>query len=401
MYQNLKTIGIVKIFLIEIFILLAFTTYSQEQTKIFCNDKDSTFENLQLFVKDKQIVAIGEATHNSKEFYEFRAKFSSLLIEKDSFKTIALEVGFSEVNKLNEYINSTNNDSIDIVEAIKDMKYWLYQTEEFKDFVNWVKVYNKINNNVITFYGVDVLFLDSTIGLLQSSLKTNNINKYELTLENIKNKYSNFYEVRAYPQKIYFTKKLEEILEYINIEDTTLMNQKTKELNVLRVKQLIYGLNSKKIGNRDYYMCKMLEEYIINNKTKKIIYWAHNDHVINSLKFKSSGYFLKEIYKNNFFTIGQFFLEGYFNAYNEKNMKFERMHVDKDKSLEYDFYSNCTNGYFFTNQSVFDKNYSFYSIGSSYKYGINTYSFVNLKDDFDAVVFYRFINSSNSFKKLF
>ena len=91
---------------------------------------------------DKSIIALGEATHGTAEF--FNAKFSMFkyLVEKHDFKILAIEADFGESLLINDAIQRGATEEIEDLMRTK-MIFWTWRTEEVKNLLEWMSEYNK------------------------------------------------------------------------------------------------------------------------------------------------------------------------------------------------------------------------------------------------------------------
>jgi erythromycin esterase len=59
-------------------------------------------------IGDSRFVLLGEASHGTAEFYEWRAEISKRLIAERGFNVIAVEGDWPDLYRLNKYINGIN-----------------------------------------------------------------------------------------------------------------------------------------------------------------------------------------------------------------------------------------------------------------------------------------------------
>jgi erythromycin esterase-like protein len=114
-----------------------------------------------------RFVLLGEASHGTHEFYEFRAEITKRLIEEKQFSAIAVEADFPDAYRVNRYIRGTGNDTT-AEEALSDFSrfpLWMWRNADFLDFVGWLRAHNDelSAHNRIGFYGIDLYSLHSSI----------------------------------------------------------------------------------------------------------------------------------------------------------------------------------------------------------------------------------------------
>lgn len=105
-------------------------------------------------VGDAKIVGLGEATHGTSEFVSLRVRLIRLLIEDAGFRQIALEAPWTGIELVNQYVQGESDDG----EAARNgLSYFMFQNEEFWEFVGWVREYNATVDAAerIHFTGID------------------------------------------------------------------------------------------------------------------------------------------------------------------------------------------------------------------------------------------------------
>jgi erythromycin esterase-like protein len=123
------------------------------------NEKD-----LDVLIKeigDARVVLLGESTHGTHEFYQWRSAITKKLIEEKSFDFIAVEGDWVDSYKVNQFIKGQKQDSLAIIELLKQYDRWpssMWRNYETAGLVQWLNGYNQniISKNKIGFYGLDV-----------------------------------------------------------------------------------------------------------------------------------------------------------------------------------------------------------------------------------------------------
>lgn len=79
-------------------------------------------------VGNSKIVAMGEATHGTKEFFQLKHKIFRYLAEKHNFRIFAFEADMGEAIYLNKYVQGGSGD---IAQIMADkMHFWTWKTQE-------------------------------------------------------------------------------------------------------------------------------------------------------------------------------------------------------------------------------------------------------------------------------
>ena len=107
-------------------------------------------------IGDARMVALGESRHDTKEQFEARASLSRTLIEQLGFRTLILEESFSHCLALDEFVTSGEGE---IRSVLNELAGWyLWDTEEMVEFVNWVRLFNETlpRDQMVRIFGMDI-----------------------------------------------------------------------------------------------------------------------------------------------------------------------------------------------------------------------------------------------------
>ncbi|WP_033543000.1 erythromycin esterase family protein [Planococcus sp. CAU13] len=114
-------------------------------------------------VGDAKIVLLGEATHGTSEFYEWRAELSKRLIREKGFSVIAVEGDWPSAYQVHRYINNFSDGDETarnlLAQSFTRWPTWMWANEEIADFIDWLKDFNAAENKNTGFYGIDVYSL--------------------------------------------------------------------------------------------------------------------------------------------------------------------------------------------------------------------------------------------------
>jgi erythromycin esterase len=117
-------------------------------------------------VGDARVVAIGESTHYTHEFYQLRHRLTRYLIERLGFTAIAFESGFSEAFVTDEWIAGGPGQLAHVQAA--GLTYLFGECAEMADMLSWLRGLNTGRPRPVRFYGVD---LPASCGSLQPALR--------------------------------------------------------------------------------------------------------------------------------------------------------------------------------------------------------------------------------------
>jgi erythromycin esterase len=116
-----------------------------------------------------RVVAIGEGTHGTREFFTLRHRLMELLAMNLSFRAFAFEFPYGEGVLIDRYVRTGEGDPADVLRRVYCTP-WNHQ--EMLDTIEWMHTYNegRVATAQIGFHGIDIHDGDS--GLLIDSLLT-------------------------------------------------------------------------------------------------------------------------------------------------------------------------------------------------------------------------------------
>lgn len=118
---------------------------------------------LKKVIGDARIVALGEATHGSREFFQLKHRMLEFLATEKSFTIFSIEANMPEAYSLNEYVLNGKGDPVTL---IKGMYFWTWSTEEVLAMVLWMREFNKSGKGRIQFTGFDMQTPDVAAGIV-------------------------------------------------------------------------------------------------------------------------------------------------------------------------------------------------------------------------------------------
>lgn len=111
-------------------------------------------------VGDARIVALGEATHGTREFFQMKHRITQYLATEMGFTIFAIEASTPESAKVSDYTVRNIGDSPD--DLIRGMYFWTWSTDEVADMGRWMRTFNnggpgnEAKAKHITFTGFDM-----------------------------------------------------------------------------------------------------------------------------------------------------------------------------------------------------------------------------------------------------
>jgi erythromycin esterase-like protein len=123
-------------------------------------------------------VLLGEASHGTAEFYDWRRRISERLIRDHGFSFIAVEGDWPDCYRVNRYVKGvrdTHRNARDVLHAFNRWPTWMWANEEIVTLAEWLRQHNDSlpEERKAGFYGLDVYSLwdsmHAVLGYLEKS----------------------------------------------------------------------------------------------------------------------------------------------------------------------------------------------------------------------------------------
>jgi erythromycin esterase-like protein len=141
-------------------------------------DKPTHLDPLLERIADARYVLLGEASHGTSEYYQWRAEISQRLIRDKGFSFIAVEGDWPDCYNVNRYVKNLHDpgtDAREVLESFVRWPTWMWANEEVVSLAEWLRRHNKYRSEhkKVGFYGLDVYSLwDSLYAILGYLRKT-------------------------------------------------------------------------------------------------------------------------------------------------------------------------------------------------------------------------------------
>jgi len=129
---------------------------------------DGDYDALLELVGDARLVALGEASHGTHEFYRERARITRRLIEERGFTAVAVEGDWPDADRVSRYVQGFGDDA-DGEEALRGFQRfptWMWRNAEVLDFIGWLRAHNERlapAQPSVGFYGLDLYSLGASM----------------------------------------------------------------------------------------------------------------------------------------------------------------------------------------------------------------------------------------------
>ena len=108
---------------------------------------------LKRVVGNARIVALGEATHGTREFFQLKHRLLEFLATEMGFTIFSIEANLPEAYRLNDYVLNGVGDPRQL---LRGMYFWTWDTEEVLDMILWMRAFNASGRGRVQFTGFDM-----------------------------------------------------------------------------------------------------------------------------------------------------------------------------------------------------------------------------------------------------
>jgi erythromycin esterase len=282
---------------------------------------------LQNVLKDARIVALGEATHGTREFFQFKHRMLEFLVTQMHFNVFAIEASFPACQRINDYVLYGRGDR---AMALAGQGFRVWDTEEVRDLIEWLRQYNaKLpEKQRVRFIGFDMQRYPYAFKVINAYLKKTAPEKVpdaEAAFEPLRFDQDEIMKFTQTAQRDKLVPPLDALIAWFDANRTQLGKKSSKEeFEVVRqnariLQQFVDVFTGKlSASKRDEYMAENVR-WIVDTlgPDTRIVLWAHNAHIGRALQapgFPSMGSFLRKTYGQAYYALGFTFNQGSFQA---------------------------------------------------------------------------------------
>lgn len=244
---------------------------------------DSSFEDILFLNKqleNKEIIALGEVTHGTKEVFQYKDRLVRYLVSSLDYKTIVFEADNAAMENLDQYING----KIDSV----------FMSPNYKALFEWLRAYNKKMTaaNKVHLYGLELReFMPAINKILLANKDLDQETK------------AVFMEINRMP----FDKINKKQLDRFRAACIRLPQNLDRKMLIQLIDNYykFIGKKTSKIGVRDAFMAENAFAIHTSTNNKKMIIWAHNGHVAKTSLYNepAMGKYLQNTFKEKYYVI--------------------------------------------------------------------------------------------------
>ena len=115
-----------------------------------------------------RVVALGEATHGTREFFRMKHRTFEYLVETQGFTHFTIEATMPESRAMDRYVTRGEGDP---EKLLSNLYFWTWNTEEVLDLVKWMRAYNvRASAPKLRFVGFDMQSPQQAVDSILSTL---------------------------------------------------------------------------------------------------------------------------------------------------------------------------------------------------------------------------------------
>jgi erythromycin esterase len=282
---------------------------------------------LRKLIGTAHIVAMGEATHGTREFFQLKHRMLEFLVNEMGFTVFGIEASMPESFYINEYVLTGKGDP---EKALASFYNWVWNTEEVLDMIKWMRSYNTdpLHTKKVKFYGFDMQSASLAVKVTLENLRKLDpiqADTLEKSLAVLSNPYTApDFVLLPIEKKEKAATAIRTILKFFGEHRSDYINRgSASEWDIMRQQAIIVAqhieskMNKSTFINldpsvRDRSMADNIR-WILNQEgpETKMVIWAHNLHVATNTTMGNN---LHKMFGSDMFVFGFAFNQGSFQA---------------------------------------------------------------------------------------
>ena len=288
--------------------------------------------------KDVRFVGLGEETHGTREFFQFKHRMLEFLVKEMGFRVFAIEASYSACHNINDYVMGKTDDG---AKALDSQGFWTWNTEEVRAMIDWMREYNKRvpADERVKFAGFDIQVNDTGKARLLEYLKRVAPERFaevdaffKIDIDELA---SAVFEKRDAAkvelEKLNaLRKQYNELFVFLELSGAKLAAKSSQpEYEQMReyarvLVQYADAYSQPGFGGnvaRDLYMADNFRRLVEREPAgTRFVVWAHNGHIAtgDSDGYATLGHHLRRFYGQNYYALGFSFNQGSFQSREEQ-----------------------------------------------------------------------------------
>jgi erythromycin esterase len=291
-------------------------------------DDRTDLEGLDEIIGDARIVALGEATHGTSEFFRMKHRILDYLVREKGFTLFAMEASWPEMNRIDDWVKGRRPLN-EAAMLLSGQYFWTWNTSSVLDLLFWARDFNemKAGGEPVSVLGFDMQFPGMAIhnvvtylGSIDPPGATFAAASYECVDANDpRGAFAAWYADRDASYQIACRSEINSVFDYLSANRAALQAASSSRAFALaqqsaRLVQQFEDMTAQRVPSaRDVYMAENVDWLLAQAPTgTKAVLWAHNYHVGDMLG--TMGSHLRQSHGSDLVAIGFDFDHGWFTA---------------------------------------------------------------------------------------
>jgi erythromycin esterase len=289
------------------------------------DDREGALGYIAASAESARIIGLGEATHGTREFAEWRTRIIERLVVEEKLTTLSLEAGWEETLRIDDYVRNGVGTARDVVSSLR---YFPWRTQEFVELVETLRGINagRDYKNRVEFLGMEVdppqQMADAILKRVPQQHRFRPLLERSIADVRRWKRWADYLDLDAQQRKIVkgnLAMAIRRIEKSRAPHDRGAFDNELVAYALSVMKMTVEGLDLEGAAflRRDRLMAEsqlLLLDYM--GKRRQIALWAHDSHLAKSLMDGRIplGFFLDRSLRDSYFTIATLFYEGSFLA---------------------------------------------------------------------------------------
>jgi len=125
---------------------------------------------LKEMVGSARVVALGEGTHGTREFFQMKHRVFQYLVRELGFTAFAIEASSPEADEINTYVLGGQGPYRTAEQLVVTMHFWTWDTQQVVDLVQWMREWNATASpeRQVQFRGFDMQYVGGAIEAVEA-----------------------------------------------------------------------------------------------------------------------------------------------------------------------------------------------------------------------------------------
>ena len=255
--------------------------------------EEQDLDTLLADIGDARYVLLGEASHGTAEFYQWRATITQRLIQEKGFTLVAVEGDWPDAYTLNQYIQGKGapGRALEVLRAFDRWPTWMWANTEIARLSEWMRTHNARSDRQVSFYGLDVYSLWESLEQLMT-LPAIDPETASLVYQALQCFDGYRGDEQAYAAATLRGTRCNDVLNQLlthvqtrhaPVDDLTSLHILQNAMVAVNAEAYYYAMvrdDADSWNIRDRHMAATLDQIMhYHGPDSKVIIWAHNTHV--------------------------------------------------------------------------------------------------------------------------